>query len=110
MSLSNNLLYLLLLYAVLDNDNRLSTTTGILLALGIMLFGCCNRAINACCGNGCDNNFRTSATIPDGKQHNLNRRRPPPFQRRKTGASAPTVYFNANGFAAGYLLFCAGVI
>ena len=53
MSLSNNLLYLLLLYAVLDNDNRLSTTTGILLALGIMLFGCCNRAINACCGNGC---------------------------------------------------------
>ena len=64
MSLSNNLLYLLLLYAVLDNDNRLSTTTGILLALGIMLFGCCNRAINACCGNGCDNNFRTSTTTP----------------------------------------------
>ena len=62
MSLSNNLLYLLLLYAVLDNDNRLSTTTGILLALGIMLFGCCNRAINACCENGCDNNFRTSTT------------------------------------------------
>ena len=62
MSLSNNLLYLLLLYAVLDNDNRLSTTTGILLALGIMLFGCCNRAINACCGNGFDNNFRTSTT------------------------------------------------
>ena len=62
MSLSNNLLYFLLVYAVLDNDNRLSTTTGILLALGIMLFGCCNRAINACCGNGCDNNFRTSTT------------------------------------------------
>ena len=62
MSLSNNLLYLLLLYAVLDNDNRLSTTTGILLALGIMLFGCCNRAINACCGNGCDSNFRTPTT------------------------------------------------
>ena len=57
MSLSNNLLYLLLLYAVLDNDNRLSSTTGILLALGIMLFGCCNKAINACCGN----NFQSSA-------------------------------------------------
>lgn len=62
MSLSNNLLYLLLLYAVLDGDNKLSTTNGILLALGIMLFGYCRAAINACCGNRCSNNFSTSTT------------------------------------------------
>ena len=51
MALSNNLLYLLLLYAVLDKENRISTTTGLLVALGVMLYGTCRTAINACCNN-----------------------------------------------------------
>lgn len=44
MRISSNLLYLLLLYAVLDKNNRISVTTGLLIAGGIMLFGlyCCN--------------------------------------------------------------------
>lgn len=50
MSLSDNLLYLLLLYAVLDKEDRISPTTGILVALGVMLFGYCRSALNACCG------------------------------------------------------------
>lgn len=51
MMLSNNLLYLLLLYAVLDKENRLSTTAGLLAALAIMLYGSCRTAINVCCNN-----------------------------------------------------------
>lgn len=51
MNLSGNLLYLLLLYAVLDKDNRLSTTSGLLVALAIMLYGTCRTAINVCCNN-----------------------------------------------------------
>ena len=51
MMLSGNLLYLLLLYAVLDKEDRISPTTGILIALGIMLYGTCRTAINACCNN-----------------------------------------------------------
>lgn len=47
--LTSNLLYLLLLYAVLDKENRLSTTTGLLAALGIILYGTCRTAINTCC-------------------------------------------------------------
>ena len=60
MRITSNLLYLLLLYAVLDKGNRLSVTTGLLAAVGIMLFGlCCNNPIfvcgntprnNSCCG------------------------------------------------------------
>ena len=38
MNIGNNLLYLLLLYAVLDKDNKLSVTTGLLIAVGIMIF------------------------------------------------------------------------
>lgn len=53
MRLSSNLLYLLLLYAVLDKDNRLSVTTGLLIAGGIMLFGacCCNQEMPRICCN-----------------------------------------------------------
>ena len=51
MMLSGNLLYLLLLYAVLDKENRLSTTAGLLAALAIMLYGTCRSAINVCCNN-----------------------------------------------------------
>ncbi len=51
MTISQNLLYLLLLYCVLDKD-RFSTTTALLLALGIMLFGyCCNCNRNSCQSN-----------------------------------------------------------
>lgn len=49
MSLSNNLLYLLLLYAVLDKQNNLSLTTGLIIAFGIMLFNCYHT--NICCNN-----------------------------------------------------------
>ena len=45
MSLTNDLLYLLLLYAVLDESGKLTTTTGILIAVGIML-------VDAFCGDG----------------------------------------------------------
>ena len=49
--LTSNLLYLLLLDAVLDKENRLSTNTGLLAALGIILYGTCRTAINTCCNN-----------------------------------------------------------
>ncbi len=67
MSISNNLLYLLLLYSVLDDSNKLSTTNGILLALGIMLFGYFRNVMEACCRNRCNgnnnnNNFTTTTT------------------------------------------------
>lgn len=46
MQLTNNLLYLLLLFAVLDKDNRLNVTNGILIALGLMLINFfCNPVI-----------------------------------------------------------------
>ena len=57
MMLSGNLLYLLLLYAVLDTEDRLSPTTGLLIALGIMLYGTCRTAINACCNNSRQGNY-----------------------------------------------------
>lgn len=64
MSISNNLLYLLLLYAVLDDSNKLSTTNGILLALGIMLFGYFRNVMECCCRrcSGNNNNFTTTTT------------------------------------------------
>ena len=62
MNIGNNLLYLLLLYAVLDKDNKLSVTTGLLIAVGIMIFSaCCNPCGNRCTGAnptiGINNNF-----------------------------------------------------
>lgn len=67
MNLTKSLLYLLLLYAVLDKDNkRLSLTTGLTIAFVIMLLNCylknlaCNNARNGwnngngnncCCGD-----------------------------------------------------------
>lgn len=64
MTIGNNLLYLLLLFAVLDKENKLSVTTGLLIAIGIMLFGaCCNpcgNRFNNCNGNpniGLNSNF-----------------------------------------------------
>lgn len=62
MNIGNNLLYLLLLYAVLDKNNKLSVTTGLLIAIGIMVFGaCCNPCANRFNGAnqtiGLNNNF-----------------------------------------------------
>ena len=50
MGTTSNLLYLLLLYAVLDKDGKLSTSTGLLIALGIIV------ATNLNNGCGCNNN------------------------------------------------------
>ena len=40
MNITGSLLYLLLLYAVLDKNNKLSTTTGLVIAFVILLFNC----------------------------------------------------------------------
>ncbi len=53
MTLSQNLLYLLLLYAVLDKGNTLSLTTGVLIGAGILLFNCYNTRTNCCNTNRC---------------------------------------------------------
>ena len=55
MSFSQNLLYLLLLYAVLDRGNKLSLTTGLVLACAILLFNCYF-------GNRCCNGTTTTTT------------------------------------------------
>lgn len=49
MTLTQNLLYLLLLYAVLDHNNNLSLTTGLVIAFAIMLFNCYYGT--RCCNN-----------------------------------------------------------
>lgn len=60
MNFTTSLLYLLLLYAVLDKDNKLSLNTGLILAFGILLFNCYFG--NRCC-NGADNDLgRTTTT------------------------------------------------
>lgn len=50
MNITRSLLYLLLLYAVLDKDNKLSLTTGLTIAFVIMLLNCCF-GNNLGCGN-----------------------------------------------------------
>lgn len=58
MNITTSLLYLLLLYAVLDRDNKLSLTTGLVIAFVILLLNCYFR--NRCCCN--DNNHTTTTT------------------------------------------------
>ena len=58
MNLTNSLLYLLLLYAVLDKDGKLSLTSGLILAFIILLFNCYFG--NRCCGN--NNNSITNGS------------------------------------------------
>ena len=65
MSFSQNLLYLLLLYAVLDRGNKLSLTTGLVIACGILLFNCYFG--NRCC-NGSNGN---ATTISNGNPFSL---------------------------------------
>ena len=57
MNITTSLLYLLLLYAVLDKDNKLSLTTGLIIAFVILLFRCWFS--NRCCNN---NNTTTTTT------------------------------------------------
>ncbi len=47
MNISNSLLYLLLLYAVLDKDNKLSLTNGLVIAFVVMLLNCYCRCNNS---------------------------------------------------------------
>ena len=56
MNITTSLLYLLLLYAVLDKDNKLSLTTGLIIAFVILLFNCW---YGRCCNN---NNTTTTTT------------------------------------------------
>ncbi|MBQ2723044.1 MAG: hypothetical protein IJF72_00120 [Clostridia bacterium] len=63
MNLTQELLYLLLLYAVLDKDRKLSLTTGLIIAFAIILLSnyrqnCCNTQPRCGCNNGCCNNFQ----------------------------------------------------
>ena len=58
MNLTTSLLYLLLLYAVLDKDGKLSLNTGLVIAFGILLFNCYFG--NRCCNNGTTTTTTTS--------------------------------------------------
>ena len=51
MGLSSNLLYLLLLYAVLDKDGKLGTSTGLQIGIGIMVATNCLNGNNNCNNN-----------------------------------------------------------
>ncbi len=66
MSFSQNLLYLLLLYAVLDRGNKLSLNTGLIVAFVILLFNCYFG--NRCC-NG--TNGSNTTTISNGNPFSL---------------------------------------
>ena len=60
MNLTTSLLYLLLLYAVLDKDNKnLSLTTGLIIAFVILLFNCW---FHRCCNNNNSNTTTTTTT------------------------------------------------
>ena len=62
MNITTSLLYLLLLYAVLDKDNKLSLTTGLIIAFVILLLNCYYN--NRCCGN--DTTTTTTTTTTNG--------------------------------------------
>jgi len=64
MSFSQNLLYLLLLYAVLDRGNKLSLNTGLIVAFVILLFNCYF-------GNRCCNGSNGNTTIANGNPFSL---------------------------------------
>lgn len=53
MNITSSLLYLLLLYAVLDKDGKLSLTTGLCAAFVILLLNCYFG--NRCCNGGARN-------------------------------------------------------
>ena len=59
MNITTSLLYLLLLYAVLDKDNKLSLTNGLVIAFVILLFNCW---FNRCCNNNTTTTTTTTTT------------------------------------------------
>lgn len=71
MGITSNLLYLLLLYAVLDKEGKLGTSTGLLLGIGIMVATNCfnnnNNNNNNCC---CQRNFNNG--LPYGYGYGFN--------------------------------------
>ena len=60
MNITTSLLYLLLLYAVLDRDNKLSLTTGLIIAFVILLLNCWFN--NRCCNNNSTTTTTTTTT------------------------------------------------
>ncbi len=58
MNITTSLLYLLLLYAVLDKDGKLSLTTGLVIAFVILLLNCYFN--NRCCNNSSNNAVNSS--------------------------------------------------
>ena len=60
MNITTSLLYLLLLYAVLDKDNKLSLTTGLIIAFVILLLNCW--FANRCCNNNSSTTTTTTTT------------------------------------------------
>ena len=64
MNITTSLLYLLLLYAVLDKDGKLSLTTGLVIAFVILLFNCYFG--NRCCSGGSTTTTTTTTTANNG--------------------------------------------
>lgn len=60
MNITTGLLYLLLLYAVLDKDNKLSLTAGLIIAFVILLLNCYFN--NRCCNNNSTTTTTTTTT------------------------------------------------
>lgn len=69
MNITTSLLYLLLLYAVLDKDGKLSLTTGLIIAFVILLLNC--YFVNRCC-NGNSSTSTTTTTTTGGILGTLN--------------------------------------
>ena len=71
MGTTSNLLYLLLLYAVLDKEGKLSTSTGLLIGIGIMVATNLNNGNNLLGCNhhtpcGCDRRIPPPINYPIG--------------------------------------------
>ena len=64
MNITTSLLYLLLLFAVVDKDNKLSVTTGLVIAFVILLCNCYRR--NACSSNGVTSSSNNIFTTLNG--------------------------------------------
>lgn len=64
MSITASLLYLLLLYAVLDKDRKLSLTNGLVIAFVVMLLNCYYG--RRCCGTLNGNNGSSSFSALNG--------------------------------------------
>ena len=63
MNITTSLLYLLLLYAVLDKDNKLSLTNGLIIAFVILLLNCW---FNSRCCNNRNTTTTTTTTTTNG--------------------------------------------